>query len=403
MYLTLHNDDGSRNRYRIDRETFKDKSLKNHIGYIHSSSKEQTALEIFRAYYSDAKVILLDSSNQMLLERLKALNIGEFSNPYQDKNLFENEDFLMMFFTSGSTGVPVGALKTRENLETEVEALTVLFEGYEISKVVVTVPFIHIYGMLLGLLYPLLNDINVLLKEHFLPQDLLDEVDEQTLVVTTPLYIKALVRMKQSKKLNRSLFVSSTAPLDKETAEQFIDRYDTHLIQLFGSTETGGIAYKIDLEGLWTPLDSVEVASNEKSELLVASPFVSRVLYEGEFRYLDGMFETFDYVELKKERFKLLGRSSKILKIAGKRYSTIQIETVLEETAGISKAVVYVVNDSKSIRGESLNITLESNQNFTVNEIKKIIQNSFSNLKFSINLTIVDKIATTELGKKILL
>jgi acyl-coenzyme A synthetase/AMP-(fatty) acid ligase len=402
MYLTLHNDDGSRNRYQIDRETFADDALKNRIGYIHSSSKEQTALEIFKAYYSDAKAILLDSSNRILLEKLKTLNVGEFSNPHQGRNPFEDEDFLMMFFTSGSTGMPVGALKTRENLEAEVKSLTTLLEPYRINKIVVTVPFIHIYGMLLGLLYPLINGIDVVLKEHFLPQDLLNEIDEYTLVVTTPLYIKALTKLEQSKSLNRSLFVSSTAPLDEAITGLFIDRYRTHLIQLFGSTETGGIAYKIDLDTLWRPLHKVKTSVNDKNELLVSSPFVSRILYEEGFQYLNGVFETFDYVEMEEGGFRVLGRSSKILKIAGKRYSTIQIETVLEEMAEISKAVVFVVSDSKSIRGESLDITLESNRKFTAREIKKIIQDSFSNLKFSINLTLVDKITTTELGKKII-
>jgi acyl-coenzyme A synthetase/AMP-(fatty) acid ligase len=400
MYLTLHNDDGSRNRYRIDREAFADDALKNRIGYIHSSSKEQTALEIFKAYFSNAKAILLDSSNQILLEKLKTLNVGEFSNPYQGRNPFEDEDFLMMFFTSGSTGMPVGALKTRENLEAEVKSLSKLFSQYEINKVVVTVPFLHIYGLLLGLLYPLHHGIDVVLKEHFLPHDLLEEIDTHCLVVTTPLYIKALAKLGESKNLKQSLFVSSTAPLDEKTAEQFIDRYDTHLVQLFGSTETGGIAYKMDLDKLWTPMSGVKIATNEKNELLVTSPFVSRVLYEGEMRHLDGPFETFDYVEMEEAGFRLLGRSSKILKMAGKRYSTVQIESVLEETEGIQKALVFVSPAPHSLRGELLDITIESDRLFSVREIRQIIRRHFSTLNFAIDLKRVPSIPLTQTGKK---
>ncbi len=400
MYLTLHNDDGSRNRYWIDRESFGDMSLRKHIGYIHSNSKEQTALEILRACYSDAKAILLDSSNQILLEKLIALNIGEFSNLYQGRNPFEDEDFLMMFFTSGSTGMPVGALKTRENLEAEVESLSKLFSQYEINKLVVTVPFLHIYGLLLGLLYPLHHGIDIVFKEHFLPHDLLEEIDAHCMVVTTPLYIKALTKLEQPKKLNRSLFVSSTAPLDEQTAQQFIERYDTHLIQLFGSTETGGIAYKADLDRLWTPMSGVKVTVNEKSELLVSSPFVSRVLYEEGIRRLDGPFETFDYIEMEGERFRLLGRSSKILKMAGKRYSTVQIESVLEETEGIRKALVFVSTAPDSLRGELLDITIESDRPFSIREIRRIIRQHFSTLNFAIELKRVSSIPLTQTGKK---
>ncbi len=127
------------------------------------------------------------------------------------------------------------------------------------------------------------------------------------------------------------------------------------------------------------------------------------MLYENGLHYTEGKIQTFDYVELERSQFKLLGRSSKILKIAGKRYSTIQIENCLEEIEGITKALVFVETDQGSLRGELLNITLESNQKFSIKEIKKIIQNSFSNLKFSIKLKIVDIIPTTEVGKKLLI
>ena len=403
MYLSILKDDGSSNRYDICREQYEIKALKDHIGYIHSDSKEFNALEIFKAFYSDSKAIMLDASNKRLFAKLKDLQIKDFSDPTQSQTLFDKEDFLMIFFTSGSTGNPVGALKTKQNLEEEVKALTKLLQKYQIKKVIVTVPFTHIYGTLLGLLYPLINELDIVFKEHFLPHDLLETIEDHCLVVTTPLYIKALTKINQTKELHSSVFISSTAPLDQKVAEHFISKFNTDLIQLFGSTETGGIAYKKNYDELWTPLDNVVIATNKENELIVKSPFISAVLYENGLHYTEGKIQTFDYVELERSQFKLLGRSSKILKIAGKRYSTIQIENCLEEIEGISKALVFVETDQGSLRGELLNITLESNQKFSIKEIKKIIQNSFSNLKFSIKLKIVDIIPTTEVGKKLLI
>ena len=403
MYLTILKDDGNSNRYDICQEQYEIKALKDHIGYIHSDSKEFNALEIFKAYYSDSKAIMLDASNKRLLAKLKDLQIKDFSDPVQNQTLFEREDFLMMFFTSGSTGNPVGALKTKQNLEEEVKALNILLQKYQIKKVIVTVPFTHIYGTLLGLLYPLINGLDIVLKEHFLPHDLLETIEDHCLVVTTPLYIKALTKINQTKELHSSVFISSTAPLDQKVAESFIPKFNTDLIQLFGSTETGGIAYKKNHDELWTPLDNVSISTNKNSELIVKSPFVSKVLYENGLKYLDGEIQTFDYIEMYESQFKLVGRSSKILKVAGKRYSTVQIENSLEEIEGITKALVFVETDPNSLRGELLNITLESDQEFSAKEIKKIIQDSFSNLKFSIRLTIVDMIPTTEVGKKLLI
>ena len=87
--------------------------------------------------------------------------------------------------------------------------------------------------------------------------------------------------------------------------------------------------------------------------------------------------------------------------MAGKRYSTIQVEHILEKIDGVRKALVFVVLDNSSLRGEYLDITLETDKRYTANEIKKILQTSMSNLKFFIKLTIVEEIPINLIGKKL--
>ncbi|WP_417327979.1 AMP-binding protein [Halarcobacter sp.] len=401
MKIEVHNDNGTITTHNINKKDFSNSSLQNHLGYINSKSKEQNALNIIKAYFNDSKIILFDETNQILKEKLKELNIKEFLHKEKINTIFDEKDFSMMFFTSGSTGNPIGALKTKKHLEEEVQVLTKLFEKREIKKVILTVPFIHIYGMLFGLLYPLLNDIDIVLKEHFLPNDLLNLIDENSLVVTTPLYIKALNKISQEKDLSKATFVSSTGPLDSQNAKEFSEKFNTDVMQIFGSTETGGIAYKLNDEILWTPMPKVEIQTNEQNELKVLSPFVSTTIYENSFKDINGVMQTFDYIEKENEKFKLVGRSSQILKIAGKRYSTIQIENILEEEDEINKALVFVSSDNDSLRGEVLDITLESSKEFTAREIKKILQSKLSNLKFSLSLKHVDKIPTSSVGKKL--
>ena len=226
MNIEIHNDNGTITTHNINKESFINPTLKNHIGYISSKSKEQNALCMIESYYSNAKAILFDETNQIISQKLKDLNIKEFYNKANNPTIFDDKEFSMMFFTSGSTGNSVGALKTKENLESEIKVLSKLLKPYEIKKVILTVPFIHIYGTLAGLLYPLLNDIDIVLKEHFLPNDLLDLIDENTLIVTTPLYIKALNKISGKKDLSKSLFISSTAPLDKENVNELLYAID---------------------------------------------------------------------------------------------------------------------------------------------------------------------------------
>lgn len=401
MKIEVHNDNGTITTYNINKEDFTNSSLENHLGYINSKSKEKNVLNIIKAYYSNSKIILFDETNQIISKKLEDLKIKEFNSDNNTKTIFDEKDFSMIFFTSGSTGNPVGALKTKKHLEEEVKVLTKLFENKNINKVVLTVPFVHIYGMLFGLLYPLLNNIDIVLKEHFLPNDLLNLIDDNSLVVTTPLYIKALNKISSQKDLSKAIFVSSTAPLDALNAKEFKEKFNTDIMQIFGSTETGGIAYKLNDANLWTPMPEVKIETNENNELKVISPFVSTTLYENEFKDINGIMQTFDYIEKENEKFKLVGRSSQILKIAGKRYSTIQIENILEEVEEINKALVFVTSNEDSLREERLDITIESSKEFSSKEIKKILQNRLSNLKFSLSLKYVDKIPTSSVGKKL--
>ncbi|CAA6818581.1 MAG: Acyl-CoA synthetase / AMP-(Fatty) acid ligase [uncultured Sulfurovum sp.] len=401
MYLKVANDDGSLNAYEIVKEEFVEEKTEGLLGYIGTESKEANALNILKAYFSEAKVILFDSSNKAIAEQLEALNVPAFRTGQSTKTIFDKENFNFIYFTSGSTGIPIAALKSKSNLEAEVAVLSALLKKYKIKKVIVTVPFIHLYGTLLGLMYPLMNDIDIVLKEHFLPHELLSMIEPYSMVVTTPLYIKAMNKLAEKKDLTHALFISSTAPLDTPNILNFKQKFEADIMQIFGSTETGGIAYKLNDESLWKPFNGVEISVNSNQELRVKSPFVSAVLYEEIFKRINGEVQTFDYIEEEASGFRLVGRSAKIFKLAGKRYSTIQIEHILENVQGIVNALVFVEFDKASLRGELLDITLETDLAFTVNEIKKILKSHLSNLKFSIKLNLVKEIPKNLVGKKL--
>ena len=392
MTISVYDDNGAIRNYTIDKESYKNNQTDD-IVFIDSSSKESSLLKLIEVLYGNGKAILFDKNNKFIEERLKLLDFKKF----QDKN------FSLIYFTSGTTGKPVGALKTKENLLLEIEQQTLLLKKYNIKKVIVTVPFIHVYGTLIGALYPLENNIDIVIKEHFLPNDLLDMIDEYTMVVTTPLYIKSLNKLETRKNLSKSIFISSTAPLYPEIAKEFNEKFQTDVIQIFGSTETGGIAYKYNDSTLWTPIHTVEISQNNQGELKVVSPFVSNILYEDDFKTINNEMQTFDFIEIIDNKFKLIGRSSQIIKVAGKRYSTLQIENILENEPNIQKAIVFVSVNKNALRGEELNITIQSDENILVKDIKKILKKELLNVRFTINLKIVDEIKTTAVGKKMMI
>ncbi|MBP1681335.1 MAG: acyl-coenzyme synthetase protein [Proteobacteria bacterium] len=388
MRLVILNDDGSENVYKS--ENLIDWALKNQVIFVPSKTKEENAIEILRAYLSDAKPILYDQENLALKEKIESLGAETFNDI----------DFAAMFFTSGSTGFPTGAFKSRENIETDMAALVREFGNFQIKKVVATVPFIHIYGFLAALLLPLKLDVDLVFKEHFLPHDLLELAKPHHLIVTTPLYIKSLLRLDETKDLSETIFISSTGPLPPEIAKEFTDTFNTTLIQLFGSTECGSIAFKKQDDMFWTPFHGVEVSLNAEGLLHVSSPFISKTLWQEGFVQTGGEIQSFDYALIENGKFQLIGRSSNIVKIAGKRYATAQIEEILEAIKGIEKALVHVKHNNAELKDEVIQVFLEATHPITLKEIKSTIKQKLGKINLPIELKVVDKISTTLMGKK---
>lgn len=357
--------------------------------YIDSYSKKDSAIGILKAYKSNTKQILYDVDNKSIKELLKKTN-------------FEKYDFSMLLFTSGTTGKSVGAFKSRENLEKEVDELVKLVLKYKPQRVLSTVPFVHIYGVLTSILLPDRLGINLVFKKHFLPHQLLEAISPYTIVVTTPLYLKALLTIEATREFKNVLFISSTAPLDLQSAKDFITKFNTNLLQIFGSTETGGIAYKEQDDELWTLIKSVEAEVNDENLLKITSPFISKFLYENALKKTHGTIQSFDYVEFVDNKFKMIGRNSHIFKVGGKRFSSLHVEQVLETISTVKKAFVDVKYNKNGLKDERLDIYLESTKTISLQEVNDILKIQFGNIKFPIRLKIVEKISTTSLGKKII-
>lgn len=374
------------------------KSKNDEWEYINSANKLEFVKRFLSAYGVGQKIVLFDAKHKQLLDFYNDSDINKLENIQQ-----ANSASQMLFFTSGSSGFPLGAFKSKENLLREVDTLSRLLQGYNIKRVVVSVPFVHIYGILVGMLLPMhLDNVKLVVKEDFLPYELLEEAStEHTLVVTTPLFIKALSKLGVSTSLSSAVFVSSTGPLSVEDAERFEDKFSTNLLQLFGSTETGGIAYKFGRTAKWSTLEHVEISTND-DKLSVTSPFVSAFLLNKKIVKLHQPYATEDIIELDKDGFTLVGRSNKLIKIAGKRISATQIENILETIPEIDKAIVEIVYKKELLRSEQIVITLEAGKKIDKKTIKDKISDYYGVLTIPFSINYVDKINYSAMGKKVL-
>lgn len=134
---------------------------------------------------------------------------------------------------------------------------------------------------------------------------------------------------------------SSGGPLPAEAAQLLWERLGQWPTEIYGSSETGGIAWRQGGE-LWQPLPGVELGQDEQGALRVASPWVAGGHVE----------QTADGAELHADgRFALRGRLDRIVKLEEKRISLPMLESALAEHAYVSEARLGVIQDQRAYLG----------------------------------------------------
>ncbi|HMM66597.1 MAG TPA: AMP-binding protein [Dokdonella sp.] len=269
--------------------------------------------------------------------RLPVLTGRAESSPEPDPTL-DPRQVVAIGFTSGSTGVPKPNAKTwegfREGSARNVEVLSAAIglDASALAHVVATVPAQHMYGMEMSVLLPLFGPFAVHSGRPFFPADIaraLAEIPAPRVLVTTPVHLRALLHEAAALPPIAAI-VSATAPLSTELAVQAESQLGTHLIELFGSTETCVIAHRrTAVDSDWQLHEDVTLTPQPDGTLVSAG-------------YLDQTVLLQDIVELlPARRFRLCGRNADLLEIAGKRASLADLTRRLQALQGVLDAVVF--------------------------------------------------------------
>lgn len=257
---------------------------------------------------------------------------------------------LLEFRTSGTTGDARPVVKALRHLEDEVVALEERF-GADLpraARIFATASHQHIYGLLFRVFWPLASGRPFQAETLLHQQELLPRVAaaECAGLVTTPVHLKRLVASEGLRGLRGvcAAVFSSGGPLEVETAESLAEQLGAAPFEIFGSTETGGVASRRrDIDGdVWQPLPRVAVRrSDPDGRLEVVSPYVSAGVDAGGGRMRARMGDCIDPAP--GAGFRLLGRADRTVKIAEKRLSLPEMERLLCEHEHVSEAALLVL------------------------------------------------------------
>lgn len=223
-------------------------------------------------------------------------------------------------FTSGSTGKSKLIGKSSGNIITEAMELYRIFKPSPKKMFYFTAPLYHIYGFLFGLILPMYSSSIIDLTYHFSPESIAEYVksEKTDYFISTPSYYKMLETLSLQKYFKKvSNLFSSSAPLPVSVSESFF-KNGAAITEVYGSTETGGIAYRVSAENIqWKMFSYVSIIlqdKNDEAELIIDSPAIS-VDYDKKSGYNTGDLARFH----DGTSFTLIGRNTRFVKIHGKR------------------------------------------------------------------------------------
>ncbi len=253
-------------------------------------------------------------------------------------------------FTSGTTGDEKPIAKAVRHLEDEVEMLGAHFASALAgdARMLSTASPQHLYGLLFRVLWPLAAGRPFLRTALLHPEELVPYLEEpgSFALASTPVALRGLAErgdLAACASRCRAVF-SSGGPLEAEVARRLADTLAAPPIEVYGSTETGGVAARQQWQGdeSWRPLPGVEAVLADDGRLVVTSAFVSsgEPVGPGATRIATGDRAEADGTG----GFRLRGRADRTVKIAEKRLSLPDMESRLREHSAVAEVALVLVD-----------------------------------------------------------
>jgi long-chain acyl-CoA synthetase len=165
-------------------------------------------------------------------------------------------DLAVIFYTSGTTGHPKGAVLTHGNLLHNVASCRLVLEAVNADRFALVLPMFHSFMLTVCVLLPLaVGGSIVLVKSLHPPKNMLMEIvrHRATLLPGIPQLFRALAHTPVPPNLSLRLCASGAAPLPLETLREFSARYPVPLLEGYGLSETSPVVSINPIHGVQKP------------------------------------------------------------------------------------------------------------------------------------------------------
>ena len=261
----------------------------------------------------------------------------------------------LLKLTSGTTASPRAIHFRSHQLLADCNQICETMGIEEVDVNFGAIPISHSYGFS-NLLTPLIaRGVPLVLSCDRTPRALLGDIarTNATVFPGTPAVYQALTEMENaSLPATLRLCISAGAPLPTSVGCRFRQKFGLPVHSFYGASECGGICYDRDAQHetdgfVGQPMNGVQVAMIDADAKLGQIRVRSAAVGDGYLpeenreKLASGVFVPDDLLTKTAHGFRIVGRVSDVINVAGKKVHPAEIEAQLRRCSGVRAAVAF--------------------------------------------------------------
>jgi acyl-CoA synthetase (AMP-forming)/AMP-acid ligase II len=318
---------------------------------------------------------------------------------------------VLLKLTSGTTAAPRAIRFRSEQLLADCIQICQTMGLTEDDLNFAVIPLSHSYGFS-NLVTPLLaRGIPMVVSRDRLPRAVLDDLarTKATVFPGMPIFYQAFSEMEETPPLpHLRLCLSAGAPLPLEIAQRFRQKFGQPIHSFYGSSECGGICYDREarlLEGgfVGQPMEGVRLEMTTPDAPASRIRVRSAAAGDGYFPEPDeeklggGYFVPDDLLSQNEAGFRIVGRLSDVINVAGKKVNPAEVEAELLRFGGVRAAVVF--GRESALRNEEVAACVVAEEGVREPDLLDFCRERLSGWQVPKRIFFVEEIPVNERGK----